>query len=490
MKQIARVIIDNFQSHEHTELAFGPGLNVLQGPSDNGKSAVLRAIRWVLYNEPRGTEFVRHGARECRVAVTMTDGAEIVREVHVTKSGAAAVNRYTVTLPGEEKQVFEGFGVGVPDLVAKAHGMPRVLLDADKRVMLNFGTQLEGPFLMSETGSFRAKAIGRLLGIHVVDAAVRGANADLKAARQEVGRQDKEVSRLETELAQFADIPEHEKALAVGEAILQRVAEQQAKRDRLVDLKAKYEALEAKKDAIRAVLAQLDGIEEAVAYADKVDAGRGKAQTLQELSTEYAVSVMDIAGCKANLTALKGIEEAERHTTAAEQAAPRLKRLTVLWRDWRIAVGEKMDAEAKLFLLAHIDSIADTPERVREAVQRSARLKKLQTDYAPVARDVAALRPKVEALAFVDEASRLFASAERNFKRANILHPLATGYEDTVTKIATGNQMLVSVEREIETKGEQYGRLLQQLGKCPTCRTEVGPDVISDAVAELIGHMH
>ena len=54
MTNIKKIIIDNFQSHEHTEIEFGPGLNVIVGPSDYGKSAVVRALRWVLYNEPRG----------------------------------------------------------------------------------------------------------------------------------------------------------------------------------------------------------------------------------------------------------------------------------------------------------------------------------------------------------------------------------------------------------------------------------------------------
>lgn len=48
MKQITNLLIENFQSHSRSEFDFGKGLTVIIGPSDNGKSAVLRAMRWAL----------------------------------------------------------------------------------------------------------------------------------------------------------------------------------------------------------------------------------------------------------------------------------------------------------------------------------------------------------------------------------------------------------------------------------------------------------
>ncbi len=59
MKAIKELHIREFQSHEATALQFHPGLNVLVGPSDSGKSAIVRALRWCLHNEPRGEAFIR-----------------------------------------------------------------------------------------------------------------------------------------------------------------------------------------------------------------------------------------------------------------------------------------------------------------------------------------------------------------------------------------------------------------------------------------------
>ncbi len=263
MKQIARVVLENFQSHARSELTFGPGLNVIVGPSDNGKSAVLRAIRWALYNEPRGSDFVRSGARECRVTVTMSDGAEVVRELLLTKSGNPSRNRYIVTLPGEEPQVFEGFGHDLPAEVTRAHGMPKVLLDSDKQVMLSFGSQLEGPFLLADTGSVRAKAIGRLLGVHVVDAAHRETQKDLRAVRQEMARLESQLARYDEELAQFADIPEQEERLAQAEAKAARASELDRRLQRLQGLQGELADRDAAIARVEGGLAALAGVEQA-----------------------------------------------------------------------------------------------------------------------------------------------------------------------------------------------------------------------------------
>ena len=48
---IKSVEFQNFQSHKKTILEFVPGVNIIVGLSDAGKSAVMRAIKWCLKNQ-------------------------------------------------------------------------------------------------------------------------------------------------------------------------------------------------------------------------------------------------------------------------------------------------------------------------------------------------------------------------------------------------------------------------------------------------------
>jgi DNA repair exonuclease SbcCD ATPase subunit len=51
---IKRIEIKNFQAHKNTEIDFDPGVNVISGASDAGKSSIFRALLWVITNRPSG----------------------------------------------------------------------------------------------------------------------------------------------------------------------------------------------------------------------------------------------------------------------------------------------------------------------------------------------------------------------------------------------------------------------------------------------------
>ncbi len=90
MNSIEAVRLENFQSHLDTYIELDKGLNVLVGQSDSGKTAILRGVRWVLFNQPRGTDFIRVGADFVRATVFFSDGTAIVRERTASK------NRYII----------------------------------------------------------------------------------------------------------------------------------------------------------------------------------------------------------------------------------------------------------------------------------------------------------------------------------------------------------------------------------------------------------
>lgn len=50
MRMISKITIRNFQTHKKSELEFTDGVNLIVGSSDNGKSSVIRAFRWLAEN--------------------------------------------------------------------------------------------------------------------------------------------------------------------------------------------------------------------------------------------------------------------------------------------------------------------------------------------------------------------------------------------------------------------------------------------------------
>lgn len=438
MKHIRRVVIENFQSHERSELDFSQGLNVIIGPSDNGKSAVLRAIRWALYNEPRGSDFVRSGARECRVTVTMSDGAEIARELLLTKSGSPSRSRYIVRAPGAEDQVFEGFGTEVPAEVVRAHGMPQVLLDTDKRVVLSFGSQLEGPFLMAESGSLRARAIGRLLGVHVVDAAARNTQKDLRAVKAEVTRLEKELERYDAELKPYDDIPEQEARIEQAERMLAQAEELTVRLRRLEQIRADLDRAEFEEIRLAASLSQL---------ADVEAAERG----------------------------LRQAEEQHRQASRLERHAADLHRVETETRHYKVRV----DA---------LTALPVAEERAREAADRQARLTglvRMDVELKRREQELAQVGQLMSRLGAVPRANEILQQVAEKEQRLARLQERLAPLQDLQQRLSKGAELLRQTEAELTRHLAEYEAVLRRLGKCPTCMQPVEPASIKRILAEL-----
>ena len=119
MRSIVSVEIENFQAHENLTVNFS-NYTGITGPSNKGKTAIVRAINWCLYNNPSGSDFITKGKTKCRVTVTFSDGLVI------TRTKGSSVNSYDIIPVGEDIIHMEGFGVGPVDEVVKAHGMHEI----------------------------------------------------------------------------------------------------------------------------------------------------------------------------------------------------------------------------------------------------------------------------------------------------------------------------------------------------------------------------
>jgi exonuclease SbcC len=205
--RITEVIIDNFQSHEHTAVKFKDGLNSIIGESNQGKTAILRAIMWCLYNEPRGSDFIRTGKSRCTVEVKFSDGTSILRRRDRTSSG-----HYEITNPNGISKEYKGFGNDVPIDVSIAHQMPVVYLAKDYKENLSIGSQLDPAFLIGTSGANRAAAIGRLIGVQIIDQAISDASKNTKGYNRKIKDLEEDYKKNEEDLKAF-DSLDNDKAV-------------------------------------------------------------------------------------------------------------------------------------------------------------------------------------------------------------------------------------------------------------------------------------
>lgn len=430
---VKRVIIENFQSHRYTDLELSPGLNVIVGESDRGKTAILRALRWLFYNEPRGADFVRVGATECRVTVVLDDGTTITRE----RSGNR--NRYLLRRDGQES-VFEGFGHELPPAVVAAHGVVKVRLDDDLEVALHLARQLEPPFLLEESGSVKARAIGRLYGVHVVDAALRGTLRDVQRLQQEERQVDEEIRQLDARLEEFGNLPVLEERLGRARVMLQQAQELTERRASLAGLAARLYAVHEEMGRNKALLQRLESVPGAEEALERVRLAHHTNTVLRQRreALEY------------NRNAAVNLRKILEGTAHLEAAGAGLEKL--------------MQARERRLLLHGLSARLCRVEQAR----REAEEVMLRTGGVPAAEAIVGT--------LMELVSRRAALVERSNRLAEVSN-----------RKARGVAYLEELSRDRNRRAQEYAAVLSKLGRCPVCYSRVDRDTIGRMLGELLG---
>lgn len=156
--------LHDFQAHSKLVLQLDPRITSIVGSSDVGKSAVIRALRWLCQNMPDGIEFIRHGAKRAEAKLDV-DGVVIVR--YRSKS------ENTYNLNDDE---FKAFGKGVPTEVAE------VLRLSD----INFQSQHDAPFWFSETSGEVSRRLNEIINLSAIDEVLAEVASEKRTAEQNV----------------------------------------------------------------------------------------------------------------------------------------------------------------------------------------------------------------------------------------------------------------------------------------------------------------
>lgn len=148
---ITRLILDNFLAHGHTELDIGPGVTVISGPNNSGKSSIVEALRCLAQN-PSPKFFIRHGAKEARVSAILED------DTVVTWIRRPKYAMYEILRAGEEEPLtYAKFGRKTPEDVLNLLRLDNVFLEGiNEDVDVHLGDQRRPVFLLDRPGSAMA----------------------------------------------------------------------------------------------------------------------------------------------------------------------------------------------------------------------------------------------------------------------------------------------------------------------------------------------
>lgn len=182
--------IKNVQSHKDSKLVFSPGINALVGTSNNGKSAVLRALMWAITNRPLGTEILlsnwaydSKGKQNEEMSVT------------VEKENSTLIRRKTKTdneyiLNGE---VLEAIKTDVPESVRKFFALSET----------NIQKQQDAPFLLSQSSGKIAEYFNRIVRLDIIDKVLTNAESTRRKMKNQFETAEENEKNLQKKLEQY-----------------------------------------------------------------------------------------------------------------------------------------------------------------------------------------------------------------------------------------------------------------------------------------------
>lgn len=155
--------ISNIQSLQDIKLKLGR-FTVVVGPSNAGKSAVIRAIHALAHNH-RGVDIVRHGAKVAQVQADFSSGQVLTWRRGVRQS----------YILGDAH--FDKIGIEVPQPVADLLLMTKEEI-GPVSVDFNIARQFDAPFFVGFSAPTRAKVVAFVSGFDRLTEAVERGNAE------------------------------------------------------------------------------------------------------------------------------------------------------------------------------------------------------------------------------------------------------------------------------------------------------------------------
>jgi len=209
---ISRLTIENFQSYRRAEIEFDPGVNVIIGPTDAGKSAIARSIKWAARNRPRGTDFRSDWAKECTVKLDVDEEYRIIRQR--TKSE----NLYKLI------DLNDSNGAEM-EFKAVASEVPDEIQNVLKLEDLNFQTQIDPFFMLQSSPGEVARFLNEIAGLQEIDTVSKNLDKYVKQKRSDQASAERQKHDLEKELEKYQDLEQIEKNIRKAEKLEKRAKE-------------------------------------------------------------------------------------------------------------------------------------------------------------------------------------------------------------------------------------------------------------------------
>ncbi len=252
---IKTIEINNFQSHSNTVLEMSPGVNVIKGRSNSGKSSIIRALRWALLNDPsKGDYFVSRFASGKEMTSV---GIEFDDESYIVRKKGKGVN---------------GYDLSTGDLPVIGSDLPEEVKSITRMNSINIQDQDEQYYMIKETPGKVAKELNKLVGLDIIDETISRLNKIENENSVELKLLEKDIDEINEGLKNLDFVDKLEKDT-----------------EEIEELWKKYEELSKRKNGITHLAEEIESEEECINEINEWLTIKVPVNELKKLINQYDI---------------------------------------------------------------------------------------------------------------------------------------------------------------------------------------------------------
>lgn len=170
---ITHLLIKNFEAHKKLSVKLDQ-ITTFTGPTDSGKSTIIRAFKWLVTNRPRGIFFLNDQDEPAFFGIKTDKG-------NVSRKRGKNINNYKLN-----GQSFEAFGTDVPEEVQQ-------FLNMDE---LNFQYQFDAPYWFFISPGEVSKQLNRIVDLDIIDSSLSKIIFQIRTQKTAVSLSEERLNEL------------------------------------------------------------------------------------------------------------------------------------------------------------------------------------------------------------------------------------------------------------------------------------------------------
>lgn len=386
--QILSVSLQNFKAHQDRLFEFQPGTNAICGENGAGKTSILEAIAWVLFNyqgDYAKEDLIRNGSNSAQATVAFVSSfdSRTYTVQRCTQKGYVLFDPqrnerlpYTrlkdEVLPWLRQHLGVSPTTNLPQLFARTVGVPQGTFTAD--------------FL--QTAEQRKAIFDAILKVEEYKQAYKQMNTLRRYAEDQVEQVKRQIQQYEESLTLWDEVAQRQQGLT--QAI--RAAEQ-----RLTELQQGLQGLQVERDAVKAQAQQVQALGQQRQTLELQRQTKEKELARLQKLVQQAQQAVEI--CTTHRAAYQGYQVAEKALAELNQRQGQRQTLQHRYQTLQTTYGQKQAELARWQTqIEALEQTARELDALNPLVAQQEQIETQQRDYQAQRDQLQAIEAQIQAL--------------------------------------------------------------------------------------------